>query len=208
MAARSCAPPWPTALPRWGARASWDRSEPELAHLGDDVSAFVDGQLSPRAAKAAERHLSHCAACRGVVDLHQQTKARMQLGTRRPDVPLSLLQTLSNLPDEAPAAGPLPRRRRWWARLGRSRGLGAGVVVVGASFAVVATAYLAGARPAEADPVAPSFDSYAADFADGYGTAQDTMTVAAMSRLDSNGFKKRAFSLVVKNTIGVRSTER
>ncbi|KQY59929.1 hypothetical protein ASD11_10510 [Aeromicrobium sp. Root495] len=159
-----------------------------MAHLGDDVSAFVDGQLSPRAAKAAERHLSHCAACRGVVDLHQQTKARMQLGTRRPDVPLSLLQTLSNLPDEAPAAGPLPRRRRWWARLGRSRGLGAGVVVVGASFAVVATAYLAGARPAEADPVAPSFDSYAADFADGYGTAQDTMTVAAMSRLDSNGF--------------------
>lgn len=110
----------------------------------------------------------------------------MQMATRRPDVPLSLLQALSNLPEGG--TEPQLRRRSWWERLGRSRGLGAGVVIVGASFAVVVTAYLAGARPAEADPVAPSFDSYAADFADGYTTAQDTMTVAAMNTLDSRGY--------------------
>lgn len=159
-----------------------------MAHLGDDVAAFVDGQLSPRAMEAAERHLERCAACRGVVDLQRQVKARMQHSVRRPDVPASLLESLSSLAEETPEPPAVGRRRAWSARLRRSRAVGVVVVLVTASFAVVATAYALGARPAEADAVAPSFDQYASDFAQGFRTAQGTMTVAAMATLDSRGW--------------------
>lgn len=34
-------------------------------HLGDAISALVDGELAPLERAAAERHLASCAACRG-----------------------------------------------------------------------------------------------------------------------------------------------
>lgn len=155
-----------------------------MAHLDDHVAAFVDGQLSPRAAKAAARHLEECERCRRAVEDQRHLKARMRL-SGAPGVPGDLLASLAGL-----ASAPEPERRSWWARLARSGVTSVGIVLVGASLAVVAVAYGAGApsASASADPVTPDFDAYVADFGSGTSAAQDTMTVSTMTSLDEQGW--------------------
>ncbi|MEH3034053.1 MAG: zf-HC2 domain-containing protein [Aeromicrobium erythreum] len=154
-----------------------------MAHLDDDVAAFVDGQLSPAATEAVERHLQGCERCRHAVEDQRRLKQRMRLAGE-PGIPAGLAAQLAGLP----ARPPTPRRP-WWARLARSGAASASVVLVGASLAVIVTAYAAGSseRRAAADPVVPPFASYVDDF-QGRSSAQDTMTVAAMASLDEQGW--------------------
>jgi anti-sigma factor RsiW len=109
-----------------------------VAHLGGDVAAFVDGQLSPGAMRAAESHLDDCDACRHAVLQQKLLKSRMR-GVGHPEPPPGLVASLSTLPQTP------PRRPSWWARHGTE------FVLVGASMAVGAVAYVVG--PAEESAV-------------------------------------------------------
>ncbi len=155
-----------------------------MAHLDDHVAAFVDGQLSPRATKAAERHLEDCDRCRQAVEDQRHLKARMRL-SGAPGVPGDLLASLAGVPSTSE-----PERRSWWSRLARSGVTSVGVVLVGASLAVVVVAYGVGASvaSASADEVTPDYDAYVVDFGGGESTADGTMTVATMTSLDEQGW--------------------
>jgi anti-sigma factor RsiW len=152
-----------------------------LAHLGNDVAAFVDGQLSPEAMEAAASHLEGCVDCRLAVHQQQQLKDRMR-GVTAPEPPPRLLESLSTLPQAPPGTS------SWLTRLLQSSVLGAGLVVLGASMAVVAVAYVIGSPDdAVADEVTPSFDRYAAEYVD-MGRPAGSMTIDAMDELDEYGW--------------------
>jgi hypothetical protein len=155
-----------------------------MAHLGADVAAYVDGQLSDSAMRDAYIHLESCDACEKAVRQQRLLKSRMST-VATPEPPATLLASLAGLIAEPPA------RESWWVRLGRSMPLRAGVVLVSASLAVIATAYVVGGpRERIGDEVAPPFDAYAADFQVPATTAQNgnVITEAAMVELDSSGW--------------------
>lgn len=108
-------------------------------HLGDDSSAFVDGELTPAGRERALTHLVGCEQCRGEVDGQRRLKATLSGLSKTPDAPMpsqELTARLLRLPKElaapvtatdhashplgegmrAPAAGTVPaagpRRRR------------------------------------------------------------------------------------------------
>ena len=146
-----------------------------MAHLGDDVAAFVDGQLSPEAMHAAESHLEDCEPCRQAVLQQRLLKSRMR-GVGHPEPSPGLVASLSTLPHTPPE--PLS----WWSRLG------VGFVLLGASLAVVAVAYVVGPAGAEADEVEPPFDRFAAEFTAAGQRPSGSLTVAAMAELDEYGW--------------------
>lgn len=160
-----------------------------MAHLGDDVAAFVDGQLSPEAARAVESHLEDCEACRRAVRQQQLLKSRMR-GVGHPEPPPHLVASLSTLPHSSPAP-PRPHPS-WWSRLLGSTTLGAGFVLLGASMAVVAIAYVVGPPEATADEVAPPFDRFAAEYTGPGPHPSGSLTTSAMAELDGNGWPCRA----------------
>lgn len=154
-----------------------------MAHLGADVAAYVDGQLSESAMQAATQHLVSCDECAKAVRQQRLLKSRMST-VATPDPPPALLASLAGL-----ASAP-PMRESWWERVFRSVPFRAGIVMVGASFAVIVAAYAIGGPDNTAgDKVAPPFDRYAADF---YGSttinADNTISTATMSRLDGSGW--------------------
>jgi hypothetical protein len=67
-----------------------------------------------------------------------------------------------------------------------------GVVLLGASMAVVAVAYIVGPAAPAADEVEPPFDQYAAEFTGPDQRRSGSMTVAAMAELDEYGWPCRA----------------
>jgi anti-sigma factor RsiW len=150
-----------------------------VAHLGDDVAAFVDGQLSPDAMRVAESHLDTCETCRQAVRQQRLLKSRMG-GVRHPDPPPGLVASLSTLP-HTPTTPSSPIHS-WWSRLG------VGVVLLGASMAVVAVAYVVGPAGADADEVDPPFDRFAAEFTAAGQRPGGSLTVAAMDELDEYGW--------------------
>lgn len=157
-----------------------------MAHLGADVAAFVDGQLSDAAMHEASEHLAVCESCDKAVRQQRLLKSRMSTVTA-PAPPAALLASLAGL-----AAEP-PTRESWWTRLGRSMPLRAGVVLIGASLAVIATAYaMGGSTDRIGDEVSPPFERYVADFhgpQDGQGGT--VISEAAMVELDSSGWPCR-----------------
>ncbi len=158
-----------------------------MAHLGDDVAAFVDGQLSPDATRAVESHLEDCEKCRQAVRQQRLLKSRMG-SVGHPEPPPDLVASLSTLPQSPTALSPPARSswHAWWPLLGM------GVVLLGASMAVVAVAYLVGPAGPEADEVEPPFDRFAAEFTGAGHRASSSMTVAAMAELDAYGWPCRA----------------
>ena len=147
-----------------------------MTHLGDDVAAFVDGQLSPDATRAVESHLEDCERCRQAVRQQRLLKSRMRhAGNLQP--PPGLVASLSTLPQ-----APLPARHSWWTRLG------VGAVLLGASMAVVAVAYAVGPTEPVVDEVEPPFDAYAAEFTAAEHRPSGSLTVAAMAELDEYGW--------------------
>jgi hypothetical protein len=156
-----------------------------MPHLGADVAAYVDGQLSGSAQRDASAHLQACEACEKAVRQQRLLKSRMST-VATPEPPAALLASLAGL-----AADP-PRRDPWWVRLGRSVPLRAGIVLAGASMVVVATAYAVGGAEQSADTVAPPFNAYAADFtapSPPTSTSSGTViTAAAMDDLNDFGW--------------------
>ncbi|MET0930673.1 MAG: hypothetical protein ABWX74_14225 [Aeromicrobium sp.] len=143
----------------------------------------MDGQLSGSAMREASTHLETCEACDKAVRQQRLLKSRMST-VATPGPPAGLLASLAGMAAEPPA------RESWLVRLGRSVPLRAGVVLVSASLAVVATAYVVGGpRERIGDEVAPPYDRYAENF---YGptTAMPaaTITEAAMVELDDSGW--------------------
>lgn len=153
-----------------------------MAHLGADVAAFVDGQLSDSAMQEASTHLVTCDECEKAVRQQRLLKSRMST-VRAPEPPAALLASLAEM------ASTPPPRERWWVRLTRAVPFRAGVVIAGASVAVVATAYAIGGVDRVGDEVAPPYNRYAADFTGG-STVQtgNVITEATMAELDSSGW--------------------
>lgn len=154
-----------------------------MAHLGSDVAAYVDGQLSGPAMREASTHLESCAECEQAVRQQRLLKSRVStVGSPQP--PPALLASLASL-----AEGPLPRESRW-ARVARSVPLRTVVALAGASVAMVVTAYaVGGPEPAVGDEVAPAFDRYVASFAAPDAEPSGTViTAATMDELDGDGW--------------------
>ena len=154
-----------------------------MAHLGADVAAFVDGQLSEPATREALTHLQSCDACAKAVRQQRLLKSRMST-VAAPEPPPNLLASLSSL-----AASP-PEPDGWWVRVRRSVPFRAGVVLVSASVAVVMTAYaVGGGGQRVGDEVAPPFNRYAADF---YGAtavpAGHVIEDSRLTELDGSGW--------------------
>lgn len=143
-----------------------------MPHLGTDVAAFVDGQLTPAATRAAEDHLAACDSCARAVRQQRLVKSRMST-VASPTPTSDLLASLSGLAENA------PRRERWWDRARRSAPLRAGVALAGASMTVAAVAYAVGGGPdGVGDAVAPPFEDYASGF---FGATPTTATTASVS---------------------------
>lgn len=146
-----------------------------MAHLGDDVAAFVDGQLSPASMRAVELHLEDCEACRQAVRQQRLLKSRMR-DVGHPEPPAHLVASLSSVPHESPG------RSAWWSRLG------VGFVLLGASMAVVAVAYVVGPVEDSTDEVTPPFDEFAAEYTAPGQRPSGSLTVSAMAELNGYGW--------------------
>lgn len=155
-----------------------------MAHLGADVAAYVDAQLSPHAMRAAYQHLETCDACSKAVRQQRLLKSRMST-VASPEPPAELLASLASLASEP------PHHPTWWERVRRSVPFRAGVAVAGASIAVMVAAYAVGGMEdnTAGDKVAPPFDRYAADF---YGSAAvqagATISDRKLDDLDHDGW--------------------
>jgi hypothetical protein len=154
-----------------------------MPHLGADVAAFVDGQLSEPATREALTHLQSCDACAKAVRQQRLLKSRMST-VKAPEPPPGLVASLSGL------AAALPARDGWWVRVRRSVPFRAGVVLVSASVAVVMTAYAVGGPDQRVgDEVAPPFNRYAADFFDATAVpAGHVIEDSTMTELDGSGW--------------------
>jgi anti-sigma factor RsiW len=79
-----------------------------MSHLGDRLSALVDGELSAAERDRAHAHLAGCAACRAEANQLRALKKRMRgLGEMPPDD--ALTQRLIAIAEPGP---PVPARRR------------------------------------------------------------------------------------------------
>lgn len=50
-----------------------------MSHLGDDVAAWVDGELDGHRSRRAAQHLSRCTRCRAAVTEERQIRLRLRL---------------------------------------------------------------------------------------------------------------------------------
>jgi anti-sigma factor RsiW len=135
-------------------------------HLGNQVAAFVDGQLDYRRRERALQHLGGCAECQAAVEQQRWVKTRVQtLPSAEPSA--SLLSSLTQVRDE-PAWPAPPEPPRWpvpETRLGRGALLLAGAGSLAAGF--IGVAYAVGsASPVPSSPVSPPVGQFSAEFAD------------------------------------------
>ncbi len=143
-------------------------------HLGDAVTALVDGQLDHPARERVLGHLAHCAPCRGEVEAHRRLKASL---TRlralpvepSPDLAARLLAAAATRPATPPPStrrGPRrprgaarPPVRPLRARPSARRGAAAGVLLavgLAGALALGAPDARRGART-PVDPASPAF---------------------------------------------------
>ena len=146
-----------------------------MAHLGEDIAAYVDGQLSPDAVGKAEAHFERCERCRRSLEQQRALKARM-CGTANPTPPPTLLASLEEVPTSP----------------GRTYSLvpsavGAAMVLVGASLVVVATAYAMAPTTRAADPVRPAFDRFVT-LASSVSTPRRHLSSSDMDELHESGW--------------------
>lgn len=159
-----------------------------MAHLGVDVAAFVDGQLSGASMQGASQHLELCEECRGAVRHQRLLKSRMST-VATPDPPPALLASLAGL-----ATSAVPPQVSWWDRVRRAAPVHAGLVFMGASVAVIFAAYAVG-NPDDTvgDDVSPPFGIYAASFSGpAVAQASNIISDSAMDELDGSGWPCRS----------------
>lgn len=138
-----------------------------MSHLGQRLSAFIDGELSHHRRERVLAHLAHCEPCRREAAALRMLKQRMHaLGAATADTALT-----DRLIAVAGVAGPGRRRlplagrrslpgfpRRPW--LVRSV-VAAGLTLAGVGLGVPAAAFLAGAGQQEPGPsVTPAIDMF------------------------------------------------
>lgn len=161
-----------------------------MAHLGSDVAAYVDGQLSAPAMQDARRHLEDCAACRLVV-MQQETLKKRIRHVNAPQPTEALVASLANLQDR-----PIEHESRW-SRLRESTPVRFVMVLASASAVLVAAAYVVGA-PSErvGDPVTPDVSEFARAFAGieqpATHTVAHTMSGTSIAELEAAGWPSRA----------------
>ena len=138
-----------------------------MSHLGERLSALIDGELSHQQRERVLAHLAHCGPCRQEAAALRMLKQRMHaLGEATADTALT-----DRLIAVAGVAGPAPWGRR--PRLAGRRSMpGAprrrwpvrSIAVAGltlAGFGVPAAAFLAGGGQQEPGPsVTPAIDNY------------------------------------------------
>lgn len=169
-----------------------------MTHLGDRLSALVDGELSHDERDRVLAHLTRCAACRELVESERAVKARL-VGLAPPPLPPTLVARLRDLPAPsslpgAPMATPglttasrggavvsaptLPARRlrRGSRRPGPGRARGSGwqrrrVASAGALVGVaLATAFVVGGEQGGGATVRPPVDRFSIEHASVTGT--------------------------------------
>ncbi|GAA3682814.1 hypothetical protein GCM10022224_054090 [Nonomuraea antimicrobica] len=79
-----------------------------MAHLGERVSALVDGELNHTERERALAHLTFCADCRREVESVRALKSRLR-SLESPALPADLTMSLLRM---AEPGGPLPPRER------------------------------------------------------------------------------------------------
>ncbi|MGW0804352.1 anti-sigma factor family protein [Nonomuraea sp. NPDC002799] len=79
-----------------------------MAHLGERVSALVDGELNHTERERALAHLTFCADCRREVESMRALKSRLR-SLEGPVMPADLTMSLLRM---AEPGGPLPPRER------------------------------------------------------------------------------------------------
>ncbi|MFC4058291.1 anti-sigma factor family protein [Planomonospora corallina] len=79
-----------------------------MSHLGERVSALVDGELNHHERDRALAHLTFCADCRAEVDAVRALKSRLR-SLDGPSMPADLTVSLLRM---AEPGGPLPPRER------------------------------------------------------------------------------------------------
>ncbi|GAA3028232.1 zf-HC2 domain-containing protein [Streptosporangium longisporum] len=79
-----------------------------MSHLGERVSALVDGELNHHERDRALSHLTFCAPCRAEVDAVRALKSRLR-SLDGPAMPTDLTMSLLRM---AEPGGPLPPRER------------------------------------------------------------------------------------------------
>lgn len=77
---------------------------PLVLHLGEVVSAYLDGELPPLERRRAESHLAGCDVCRDALTDMMFVRARLRA--------LPMLELPPELTGKAPAAAPIYRRAR------------------------------------------------------------------------------------------------
>jgi anti-sigma factor RsiW len=146
-----------------------------MVHLGQDIAAYVDGQLSPEAASKADEHFAKCDRCRRSLEHQRALKARI-VGTGNPAPPPTLLASLEDVPTSPVHSYSL-----------LPSAIGAAMVLVGASLVVVAAAYALAPSTRAADPVRPAFDRFAT-LASSVSTPRRHLSSADMDELDESGW--------------------
>ncbi|GIH77402.1 anti-sigma factor family protein [Planobispora longispora] len=79
-----------------------------MSHLGERVSALVDGELNHHERDRALAHLTFCSDCRAEVDTMRALKSRLR-SLDGPSIPADLTVSLLRM---AEPGGPLPPRER------------------------------------------------------------------------------------------------
>lgn len=160
-----------------------------MSHLGADVAAYVDGQLSGRAMAAARQHLHDCERCRTAVFQQEALKSRMS-SAPAPELSPEFLACLSRLPRASIT------RESVWSRVRRSRSVRLGTAFLGGALTVLLVAYsLGGVRETVGDKVTPVADKYTADFTSPTVAHQtkaasgpSDVTPETMSQLEASGW--------------------
>jgi len=114
---------------------------PVSRHLGEVVSAYLDGELPALERRQAESHIAGCDLCRDELSDMMFVRARLRA--------LPMLELPPELTGKAPAAGPVYRRPR---------------VLVGAAAAAVATVLFFAALSAPGEVVALSGDEFSISY--------------------------------------------
>lgn len=159
-------------------------------HLGERLSAYVDGALDGGALAAAEAHLAACAECRGAVqDLRRVVTLAHALDDRPPERDLwpGIAERI------APARGaegiPLARRRRFAFSVPQLAAAGIALSVFSAGLAGTAVHFLGRKAPVAAQlPATGSLPQFAAATAAPYDEAireLEDVLAARRTELDS-----------------------
>ncbi|MGH1562062.1 zf-HC2 domain-containing protein [Mumia sp. DW29H23] len=130
-----------------------------MAHLGDRVAAYVDGQLPDDEASRADAHLASCDECFEAVLAQRSLKRRMTGLGATPAPSTTLLSALSDPARLASAAPPSRLHLIFDHFLVRAT-----IAASGASAVLAGIAYVVGAPAAPVDTVAPPVEQFIAQF--------------------------------------------